>query len=104
MEFENWKIYSRLYDWEYKSYLQSYKHHSVNLSISTYIFSADITPEMLNLCRVTKVNVFFLVLVYVFNFDLFEFSAAISEKGLLIGTMCCFQRSHVLVLVESKTT
>ena len=50
---------------------------------STYIFSADITPEMLKLCRVTKVKVFFLVLVYVFNFDLSELSAAILEKGLL---------------------
>ena len=26
---------------------------------------------------------FFLVLVYIFNFDLFKFSAAILEKGLL---------------------
>ena len=39
----------------------------------TYIFSADITPEMLNLGRVTKVKVFSLVLVYVFNINLFEF-------------------------------
>ena len=46
------------------------------------MFSADITPEMVKLCRVTKVKVFFLVLVYVSNFDLFEFSAAILEKGL----------------------
>ena len=38
---------------------------------------------MLKLGRVTKVNVFFLVLVYVFNIDLIEFSAAILEKGLL---------------------
>ena len=37
---------------------------------------------MLKLCTVTKVKVFFLVLVYVFNFDLFEFLAAILEKGL----------------------
>ena len=37
---------------------------------------------MLKLCRVTKVKVLFLVLVYVFNFDVFEFSAAILEKGL----------------------
>ena len=37
---------------------------------------------MPKLCRVTKVNVFFLVLVYVFNFKLFEFSATILEKGL----------------------
>ena len=36
---------------------------------------------MLKLCRVTKVKVLFLVLVYVFNFNLFEFSAAILEKG-----------------------
>ena len=49
-------------------------------------FSPNITPEMLNfadLCRVTKVKVIFLVLVYVFDFDVFEFSAAILEKGLL---------------------
>ena len=32
---------------------------------------------MLKLCRVTKVKVRFLVLVYVFNFNLFKFSAAI---------------------------
>ena len=51
--------------------------------LSTYIFSADITPDMLKLCMVTKVKVLFLVLVYVFNFNLFEFSAAILEKGLL---------------------
>ena len=38
---------------------------------------------MLKLGRVTKVKVLFLVLVYAFNFDLFEFSAAILEKGLL---------------------
>ena len=50
-------------------------------SIATLI-SADITPEMLKLCRVTKVKVFFLVLVYIFNCNLFEFSAAILEKGL----------------------
>ena len=49
---------------------------------STYIFSADISPEMLKLGRNTKVKVFFLVLVYAFNIDLFEFSAAILEKGL----------------------
>ena len=55
----------------------------LNSQFSTYIFSADITPEMLKFCRVTKVKVFFLVLVYVFNFNLFEFSAgAILEKGL----------------------
>ena len=40
---------------------------------------------MLKLCRVTKVKVLFLVLVYVFNFNLFEFSAAILEKGLLLN-------------------
>ena len=37
---------------------------------------------MLKLCRFTKVKVLFLVLVYAFNFNLFEFSAAILEKGL----------------------
>ena len=34
---------------------------------------------MLNLCRVTKVKVFFLVLLYVFNFNLFELSATSSD-------------------------
>ena len=37
---------------------------------------------MLILGRVTKVKVLFLVVVFVFNFDLFKFSAAILEKGL----------------------
>ena len=47
---------------------------------------SDITPEMLKLCRVTTAKMFFLVLVYDFKFsqfNLFEFSAAILEKGLL---------------------
>ena len=44
---------------------------------------------MLKLCRVTKVKVLFLVLVYVFDFNLFEFSAAILEKGLL--ELTCLQ-------------
>ena len=38
---------------------------------------------MLKLGRATKVRVLFLVLVFVFNFDLFKFSPAILEKGLL---------------------
>ena len=41
---------------------------------------------MLKLCRATKVKVFFLVPVYIFNFDLLEISAAILEKGLLNST------------------
>ena len=41
-------------------------------------------PEMLKLGRVTKVKVLFLVLVLVFNFDLFKFLATILEKGLLV--------------------
>ena len=38
---------------------------------------------MLKVCRDTKVMVFFLELVYVFNFNLSEYSAAILEKGQL---------------------
>ena len=38
-------------------------------TFSTYISSAYITPEMLKLGRVTKVKVFFPVLVYVFDFS-----------------------------------
>ena len=37
---------------------------------------------MLKLGRVTNVKMLFLVLVFVFNFDLSKFSAAILEKGL----------------------
>ena len=40
-------------------------------TFSTYIFSADISPEMLKRGRVFKVKVLFLVLVFVFNFSLF---------------------------------
>ena len=38
---------------------------------------------MLKLGRVTKFKMLFLMLIFVFNFDLFKFSAAILEKGLL---------------------
>ena len=44
---------------------------------------------MLKLGRVTKVKVLFLVLVYVFNFDLFEFSAAILEKSPSVSLHAC---------------
>ena len=80
---------------------------SVNSLFSTYIFSADITPEMLKLCSFTWVKVFFLVLIYVFNFDLFEFSAAILEKGLFVlnnrnenpirSTVCRLQVSYTRI-------
>ena len=43
---------------------------------------------MLKLGRVTKVKVLFLVLVFVFHFDLFKVSAAILEKDLLEGSSC----------------
>ena len=54
----------------------------MHFEFSTYISSANITPEMPKLCKVTKEKVFVLVLVYVFNFEIFEFLAAILEKGL----------------------
>ena len=63
----------------YALYTQSYKRLEI-FQFLTYILSADITPEKLKLCSSTKIKVFFfVVLVYVFNFDLFEFSAAILE-------------------------
>ena len=56
---------------------------SVNFSFFNVHFqTVDITPDMLKLCRVIRVKVPFLVLVYVFNFNLFEFLATILEKGL----------------------
>ena len=42
---------------------------------------------MRKLGRVTKVKMLFLVVVFVFTFDLIKFSAAILEKGLF---MACF--------------
>ena len=44
---------------------------------------------MLKLGRLTKVKVLFLVLVFVFHFDLFKFSAAILEKGLFFPFNDC---------------
>ena len=40
---------------------------------------------MLKLGRVTKFKMLFLVLVFVFNFDVFKYLAAILEKGLFKG-------------------
>ena len=66
---------------------QSYKRPYI-YNFSTYVFSAEITADMLKLCRVTKVKVLFLVLVYVCNLNLFEFSAATLEKVLLCHESC----------------
>ena len=52
------------------------KFYNFQVTFSQLIFR-------LKLGRVTKVKVLFLVLAFVFNFDLFKFSAAILEKGLL---------------------
>ena len=49
---------------------------------------------MLKLGRVTKIKMLFLLLVFVFNFDLFKFSAAILEKGLL--------RRRLLLILHAK--
>ena len=51
---------------------------------------------MLKLCRVTKVKVLYPVLVYVFNFNIFEFSAAILEKGLLPFTFLVLNTNESL--------
>ena len=60
---------------------------------------------MLKLCRVTKLKVFFPVLVYAFNFDLFEFSAAILEKGLFAKiqkiSYFLFQKIHTISFINS---
>ena len=66
----------------YELYPQSYKRLQIS-QFSTYIFSADIKPEMLKLCRVTLRCYFqcwyaFLILA---NFILFEFLTYL--KGLL---------------------
>ena len=55
---------------------------TVIFSIFNLHFLSWYYSEMLKLGRVTKVKVFFLVLVFIFNIDLFKFSATILEKGL----------------------
>ena len=58
-------------------------HMQINF---TYIFSADISPEMLKRGRVFKVKVLFLVLVFVLILaysNVFVFSAAILMKGFI---------------------
>ena len=56
---------------------------------------------MLKLGRVTKLKMLFLVLVFVFNFDLFKFSAAILEKGLLAQN--CFTEFLLSVITTCNT-
>ena len=65
---------------------------------------------MLKLGRVTKVKVLFLLLVFVLNFDLFKFSAAILEKGLLCTKIdgkdmrfTAFNNMHKLLLKINVT-
>ena len=57
---------------------------------------------MLILCSFTKIEVLFLVLVQIFNFNLFEISAAILEKGLFsvfITPVCFYFIKMVLFLL-----
>ena len=57
---------------------------------------------MLKLGRVTKVKKLFLWLVFVFNFDLFKFSAAILEKGLLIEIVKFLRNTmKIICLIEN---
>ena len=58
---------------------------------------------MLKLGRVTKFKMLFLVLVFVFNFDLFKFSAAILKEGLfkVILENLTIQRKHSLVALDN---
>ena len=58
---------------------------------------------MLKLGRFTKVKVLFLVLVFVFNFDLFKFSAAILEKGLLNALSICENMKYTHVNTNEIT-
>ena len=60
---------------------------------------------MLKLGRVTKVKVLFLVLVFVFNFDLFKFSAAILEKGLFDASQSNIRliQSNIRLKIETRS-
>ena len=57
-----------LYDWGYVLIvIPPVIQMSVNFSFFNLHFSADITPDMLKLCRVTELKVLFPVLVYALN-------------------------------------
>ena len=58
---------------------------------------------MLKLGRVTKVKVLFLLVVFVFHFDLFKFSAAILEKGLLTSPVIKFDNLAQNNLLANQT-
>ena len=71
MYVENCKNYRRLYDWGNNAYPQSYPTNVCKFyNFEQYIFSADISPEIQKLGRVTKFKMLFLLLV--FNFSLFQ--------------------------------
>ena len=59
---------------------------------------------MLKLSRDTKVKVLFLLLVFVFSFDLFKFSAAILEKGLFTKEECFETMSIANVRIHEERT
>ena len=59
---------------------------------------------MLKLGRATKVKVLFLLVVFVFNFDLFKFLAAILEKGLLdLSCLPYVMFEHVALISMART-
>ena len=77
------------------AYTPSHMHKRLLIrQISTYNFSADITPDTLKLCRVTKINVLFLIIFpktisgisFLFSSILTEFKsiAAIFDEGLFL--------------------
>ena len=83
MEVENWKIYRCLYDWGYNAYAQSNvckfltfrpAFSQVILHLKCWNFAGLLKQRCSFWCGYT-----FLILT---NFNLFEFSAAILEKGL----------------------
>ena len=59
---------------------------------------------MLKLGRVTNVKVPFLVLVFVFNFNLFKFSSAILEKGLLVACSSSAKVQPGTVIIVSSAS
>ena len=75
------------------------KFYNFQVTFSQLIFHL----KSWNLAGLPKVKVLFLVLVFVFNFDLFKFSAAILEKGLLMAALNSrkikVQKTRVVMLV-----
>ena len=71
------------------------------LNFQPTFFSADITHEILKLCRVSKVKVFFLVLVYDFSAANLVYSARVPDICLGCTHHCLKYKQSILLIFPS---